>query len=268
MKLTGLIKSKTREKILLFYFSHKNEKYYLRELERILELPVGNIRRELVSLEKLGLFKKEKKANLVYYFLNEKSSFFNIIERIISEDIKLKRIKKKEKIETDLTVIKKSDLDLLFSKIKEFQIILDNLSRKKIEVKDILNLGVIINSRGEVLLIKRVKEEKGGGGSILTWAFPGGKQNLNEDRKECIEREVLEETGYRIEPITEISMRSHPQFPVFVVYHLCKLVFPEPVANPKQLYEVSEIRWVEPRGIKRLIKTNLDPRVSIELGLK
>ena len=268
MKLNDLIKSKTREKILLFYFSNKDEKYYLRELERILELPVGNIRRELVSLEKLGLFKKEKRGNLVYYFLNKKSSFFDIIERIILEDIKSKRVKKKQKMDTDLMVIKKSDLDSLFSKIREFQIVLDSLSRKKIEVKDILNLGVIVNDRGKVLLIKRVKKEKGRGGSILTWAFPGGRQDLNEDRKEYIGREVLEETGYKIKPITEISMRSHPQFPVFIVYYLCKLVSPEPVAKPKQSYEVSEVRWVEPKGIKRLIRTNLDPGVSLELGLR
>jgi predicted transcriptional regulator with HTH domain len=61
MKLIGLIKSKTRKKILRFLFAEKEKKYYLRELERILELPVGNIRRELVSLEKLGFFKREKK---------------------------------------------------------------------------------------------------------------------------------------------------------------------------------------------------------------
>jgi hypothetical protein len=63
-------------------------------------------------------------------------------------------------------------------------------------------------------------------------------------------------------------MRSHPQFPVFVVYHLCKLVSSKPVAKPEQSHEVSEIRWVKPQKIKKLIKTNLDPAVSLELGLK
>ena len=83
MKLIGLIKSKTREKILRFFFSNKEKKYYLRELERILKLPIGNIRRELISLEKLGLFKHEKIGNLVYYSLNEKSSFFGVVEDIL-----------------------------------------------------------------------------------------------------------------------------------------------------------------------------------------
>ena len=60
MKLIGLIKSKTREKILKFFFTRKDKKYYLRELEKCLKLPIGNIGRELISLEKIGLFKKEK----------------------------------------------------------------------------------------------------------------------------------------------------------------------------------------------------------------
>jgi ADP-ribose pyrophosphatase YjhB (NUDIX family)/predicted transcriptional regulator with HTH domain len=264
MKLNDLIKSKTREKILKFYFSHRNKKYYLRELERILDLPVGNIRRELISLEKLGIFRKEKKGNLVYYSLNKESSFFKVIEHIISEE----ESSKEEETEKELTIIRRSDLDLLLSKTEELQDILSNLPYKGIEIKEILNLGVVVNKKGEVLLIKRVEKEKGKGGSVLTWAFPGGKQNLNESRKDYISKEVLGETGYKVKVVGEISMRSHPQFPVFVVYHLCKLVSSKPVAKPEQSHEVSEIRWVKPQKIKKLIKTNLDPAVSLELGLK
>lgn len=138
---------------------------------------------------------------------------------------------------------------------------------KNLEAKDFLNLGVVTNDHGEVLLIKRVEQEKGRDKSVLTWAFPWGKQRLSESRNECIAREILDETGYKVESIKEISLRFHPQFPVFIVYHLCRLDSPKPVAEPKEFHEIAEIRWVKLEEIKKLFTTDLDPKVKHELGL-
>ena len=46
------------------------------------------------------------------------------------------------------------------------------------EAKDFINLGVIVNNKDEVLMIRRVKKETGKKGAILEWAFPGGKQKF------------------------------------------------------------------------------------------
>jgi ADP-ribose pyrophosphatase YjhB (NUDIX family) len=139
---------------------------------------------------------------------------------------------------------------------------------ENLEVEDFINLGVVFNKKGEVLLIRRVKEEIGGDGSKLTWAFPGGQQRLTESRTDCVKREILAETGYDIESFKEISLRPHPQFSVFIVYHRCRLISPNPIAKPSEPHEVAEIRWVKPQEIKNLITTNLDPKVSRELGLR
>ena len=136
-----------------------------------------------------------------------------------------------------------------------------------LEVKDFINLGVVVNNKKEVLLIRRVQKEVGKNGSVLTWAFPGGKQRLNESRADCVKREILAETGYDVYSIREISLRYHPQFPVGIVYHFCRLVSPKPVAKPSEPHEVAEIRWVKSQEIKKLITTDLDPKVSQELGL-
>jgi len=87
MDVLKIKKSKTREKILQFFFSDLNKKYYLRELERILSLPVGNIRRELLSLEKSGLFKREEMGKQVYYSVNKESPIFEEFKRIVSKTI-------------------------------------------------------------------------------------------------------------------------------------------------------------------------------------
>lgn len=87
MTVLNLTKSKTREKVLRFFFSDPEKKYYLRELERILDIPVGNIRRELLSLEKSGLFKREEIGKQVYYLINKKSPIFEEFKKIVSKTI-------------------------------------------------------------------------------------------------------------------------------------------------------------------------------------
>lgn len=273
MNLIGLIKSKTREKILRLFFKNKEKKYYLRELERILKLPVGNIRRELISLEKIGLFKHEKVGNLVYYFLNKSSPFFGVVEDVLLKTSSKKKEKEFRKefnknINKEFIVTKKDDLDLLISKVRETGLILENLLQRKSEVEDFLNLGVVINNQGEILMVKRAEKERGKGGVILTWVFPGGKQRFNESRAECVARGVLTETGYKIKSIKEISSRFHPQFPVFIIYHFCNLVSSKPLLKPTQPNEIAEIRWVKPKEIHKLITTDLDSKVAKYIGLK
>jgi len=83
MDMFRITKSKLREELLVLYFTNPNKKYYLRELERILNFSVGNVRRELIKLESTGLFLSEKKANLVYYHLNKSYPLFKELKSII-----------------------------------------------------------------------------------------------------------------------------------------------------------------------------------------
>lgn len=135
------------------------------------------------------------------------------------------------------------------------------------ESKKFINLGVVLNEKGEVLMIRRNKVEEGKGGSALTWAFPGGKQRFSESREECVKREILAETGYDVESLRQIALDFHPQFPVMIVYHLCRLSSPEPVADPSEPHEVAEIKWVNPAEIRSLITTALNSKVAKELGI-
>ncbi len=142
------------------------------------------------------------------------------------------------------------------------------LSTEDLEIEDFLNLGVVINDREEVLLIRRVKPEVGKDSSVLTWSFPGSGQRLGETREECVKRGILAKTGYDVESIRQISLRFHPQFSRFIVYHYCRLVSPKPVAKPSRPDEIAKIKWVKTEEIKNLITTDLDPKVSKELGLR
>jgi len=83
MDMFRITKSKLREELLALYFTNPNKKYYLRELERLLNFSVGNIRRELIKLESTGLFLSENKGNLVYYYLNQSYPLFEELKSII-----------------------------------------------------------------------------------------------------------------------------------------------------------------------------------------
>ena len=110
------------------------------------------------------------------------------------------------------------------------------------ESKTFVNLGVVLNKKGEVLIIRRRVLESGSDGSVLKWAFPGGKQKYDETREQCVKREILAETGYDVIPKKQISLRLHPQFLITVVYHLCSLNFPNPITQPKEPHEIAEIK--------------------------
>ncbi len=144
MDILKITKSKTREKILQLFFSDINKRYYLRELEKILSISVANIRRELLSLEKAGLFRREKMGNQVYYYLNKENPIFDEFKKIVSKTIGVEAriregLKKVANIDAafifgsfarekedsfsdiDLMIIGKPDESILISKISSIE---------------------------------------------------------------------------------------------------------------------------------------------------
>jgi len=85
MEILKIANSKVRKELLNFYFINSKKQFYLRELERILKFPVANIRRELIKLEKIGLFRSERKGNLLYYSLNTSYQLYKEIKSIVSK---------------------------------------------------------------------------------------------------------------------------------------------------------------------------------------
>lgn len=144
MDLFKITKSKTREKILQIFFADIDKKYYARQLEKILGLPVSNIHRELSLLEKTGLFQKEQIGNLIFYSLNKDSALFDEFKNIVFKTIGVegtlrKELKKIEGIkcafifgsfaknkedsasDIDLMIIGDIDEDLLIQKISKIE---------------------------------------------------------------------------------------------------------------------------------------------------
>lgn len=144
MELFKITKSKTREKILQFFFSDTNKRHYLRELERILNISVGNIRRELLFLEKLGIFKHEKMGKQVYYSLNKDSAIFEELKKIISKTIGIE-----------------GSLQRLLEKIKDVKLafIFGSYAKNKEDSFSDIDLMLIGNPNEDLLISKIIKLE-------------------------------------------------------------------------------------------------------------
>jgi 8-oxo-dGTP diphosphatase len=90
-----------------------------------------------------------------------------------------------------------------------------------------LGVGAIILQRDRVLLVERGKAPLKG-----YWSLPGGVLEVGERLEEGIRREVLEETGLRVEPraVVEIFERimpdaaGKPEYHYVLVDYLCRAV--------------------------------------------
>ncbi len=82
-----ITKSKIRQDLLALFFTNPSQKYYIRELERLLGYSVGSIHRELLKFQKDGLFNTQKVGNLVYYSLDTRHPLFNELKSIVFKTV-------------------------------------------------------------------------------------------------------------------------------------------------------------------------------------
>ncbi len=67
-------------------------------------------------------------------------------------------------------------------------------------------LAAIFNDKGELLLQKRGDKKK--------WGLPGGVLELGETLEEALIREVKEETGLKIKPVSVVGIYTGPDYNV------------------------------------------------------
>ena len=80
--LKALFTSKTRIELLSHFFMHPESSFYLRQLERLLRMPVGQLRYELSNLEQAGLLSSFQEGNQKRYIINREFPLYDELRRI------------------------------------------------------------------------------------------------------------------------------------------------------------------------------------------
>lgn len=92
MDIARIFKSKTRKALFRLYFTNPENEYYLRELERLLSIPVSMIRKELNHLEVDGIFVSRRRGNQTYFYLNQTYPLFDELKSIVFKTIGIKKL--------------------------------------------------------------------------------------------------------------------------------------------------------------------------------
>lgn len=85
-QLTILFGSKTRVKLLRHFLSDPGQKYYVRELTRLLSDHINAIRHELSNLERAGLVTKKKSQGKLYYRMNQAAPGVTELKLLFAEE--------------------------------------------------------------------------------------------------------------------------------------------------------------------------------------
>lgn len=92
----------------------------------------------------------------------------------------------------------------------------------------------------------------------LTWCFPGGRPNYQNDLEEYLKIEVKKKTNLEIEPKKVIFAKTYPEKREFLsIYYLCDLIGGEEKVGEKFV----ELKWVKSSEIKNYFTTSLHPKL-------
>lgn len=81
--LKTLFSSETRVKILSLFILNPHNRYYLREIIKLINAPLRAAQRELLKLEGLGLLIKKTEGNRIYYQINTGNFIFPDLKNLI-----------------------------------------------------------------------------------------------------------------------------------------------------------------------------------------
>lgn len=116
-----------------------------------------------------------------------------------------------------------------------------NIPRARLTARFLVYTGIIIQAGNKILLCKPKKSK------YLGWQLPGGKVLWSEKFTECIQREVLEETGMDVtlKGIVGVYQRkTTPEDEEFIRIIYCANTFKKLHRKPIDP-EIEKVRWFD-----------------------
>lgn len=128
-----------------------------------------------------------------------------------------------------------------------------------------VGVGGVVLRDGQVLLVRRGQEPLKG-----EWSVPGGMVSVGERLEEAVRRELMEETGLMIEPLSILGVfdriirnAGRVQYHYVLVDYLCRAVRGE----AKAASDVVEVRWAASDRLAEF-KINKETQTLIEKAFR
>lgn len=87
--LKSLFSSSIRADVLSLLLNSPDEKFYVREIAKLLRKNPSGVKRELDKLEVMGIVSSEKVANLKYFQADKESALFSELKELIAKSLGL-----------------------------------------------------------------------------------------------------------------------------------------------------------------------------------
>lgn len=118
--------------------------------------------------------------------------------------------------------------------------------------------AAIIIKENKILLTQRSKEDK----LSLKWEFPGGKIEENENEKECLKREILEELelNINVEKFFFKNIHKYNDKEIELNFYICKII-----SGKLKLNVHNNFKWVNKTEIKNFDLADADIPVVNEI---
>lgn len=123
-------------------------------------------------------------------------------------------------------------------------------------------VDVLVLKENKILLVKRAKKLLEGG----KWGLVGGYVERDENLHQAVEREIFEETGYKIKDIALLTIRDNPDRPhedkqniSFVFF--CTALVKEGEADD----ESDEVAWFDLNSLPPAEQIAFDHELNIDL---
>lgn len=121
----------------------------------------------------------------------------------------------------------------------------------------VITLAVIFDTAKKKILIGKGTKEPGI--PELSWVFPGGIANHEEDLDQSLKKNILEKTGYKTKNLGAIFAKTYPEKKDLIsVYFFCECI----EGNEKVGGDLTELKWVNPEELENHFTTSFHPKLK------
>lgn len=122
---------------------------------------------------------------------------------------------------------------------------------------EVIMLGIIFDPKTRRILVGRRENDEDV--ADLTWGFPEGRLNTNEDMDKILKSRIQQKTGLVVKNLGAVFSKTYNEKKDLVaIYFLCEAVG----GKAKAGNDFKELKWVKPAELENHFTTSFHPRLK------